>query len=144
MISPNTTLEAGGAPAPVVAISIKQPWAWLIVNGHKPVENRDWHASYRGPVLIHAGLAQPDLFKLRDIADTFDVKLPALKDMAFGAFIGRAEIVDCVTAHDSPFFDGPFGFVLANPVAFARPLPFRGSLGLFRPKLTASQLQALG
>jgi hypothetical protein len=37
-------------------LSIRQPWAWLIVNGHKPVENRDWATSFRGPVLIHAGL----------------------------------------------------------------------------------------
>ena len=37
------------------ALSIMQPWAWLIVNRHKPIENRSWHTNFRGHVLIHAG-----------------------------------------------------------------------------------------
>src|SRR5580765_3071606 len=37
------------------ALSIRQPWAWLIVNGHKPVENRSWPTKYTGKLLIHAG-----------------------------------------------------------------------------------------
>jgi hypothetical protein len=37
------------------ALSIKQPWASLIVNGHKDIENRDWPTNLTGPVLIHAG-----------------------------------------------------------------------------------------
>src|SRR5438045_8559495 len=37
------------------ALSIRQPWAWLIVNGHKPVENRSWSTKYTGKLLIHAG-----------------------------------------------------------------------------------------
>jgi hypothetical protein len=37
------------------AISIRQPWAWLIVNGYKDVKNRIWAANLRGRVLIHAG-----------------------------------------------------------------------------------------
>lgn len=37
------------------AISINQPWAWCIVNGYKPIENRDWATQFRGTVLIHAG-----------------------------------------------------------------------------------------
>jgi hypothetical protein len=37
-------------------ITIRQPWAHLIVNGSKNIENRTWPTSYRGPVLIHASL----------------------------------------------------------------------------------------
>ena len=29
------------------AISIRQPWAWLVVNGHKDVENRTWRTKHR-------------------------------------------------------------------------------------------------
>lgn len=39
-------------------LSIRQPWAWLIVNGHKDVENRTWDSYYRGPLLIHASSAK--------------------------------------------------------------------------------------
>ncbi len=37
------------------AISIRQPWAWLVVNGYKDIENRDWKTDYRGRILIHVG-----------------------------------------------------------------------------------------
>ena len=36
------------------AITIKQPWASLIVAGIKDIENRTWKTSFRGRVLIHA------------------------------------------------------------------------------------------
>jgi hypothetical protein len=37
-------------------ISIRQPWAPLIVSGIKDVENRTWRTNYRVLVLIHASL----------------------------------------------------------------------------------------
>lgn len=37
------------------ALTIQQPWAWAIVAGWKPVENRVWTTAYRGPLAIHAG-----------------------------------------------------------------------------------------
>lgn len=37
------------------ALSIKQPWAWLVSEGYKGVENRTWKTNYRGVFLIHAG-----------------------------------------------------------------------------------------
>ncbi|NBF09766.1 ASCH domain-containing protein [Pseudomonas sp. Fl4BN1] len=36
------------------ALSIRQPWAWLIIHGGKDVENRSWHTKYRGRFLVHA------------------------------------------------------------------------------------------
>jgi hypothetical protein len=41
----------------IKALSIRQPWAWLIVQGDKDIENRS--TTYRRRVLIHAG-KQPD------------------------------------------------------------------------------------
>lgn len=35
-------------------ISIMQPWATLIVLGHKKIETRSWNTKYRGEILIHA------------------------------------------------------------------------------------------
>jgi hypothetical protein len=37
------------------ALSIKQPWAWLIVSGHKDIENRNCPTRFRGRLLVHAG-----------------------------------------------------------------------------------------
>jgi uncharacterized protein (UPF0264 family) len=38
----------------VKALSIKQPWATLLVHGRKTIEVRRWRLNYRGPLLIHA------------------------------------------------------------------------------------------
>jgi hypothetical protein len=51
------------------------------------------------------------------------------------------EVVDCITTSDSPWFIGPFGFVLANPVAFAVTVPCKGRLGFFRPDCDLSALR---
>ena len=44
-----------GTPSSPIALSVRQPWAWAIVNGFKDVENRSWATAYRGPLLLHAG-----------------------------------------------------------------------------------------
>jgi hypothetical protein len=41
------------------AITVRQPWAWAITHG-KNVENRSRGTSYRGPLLIHAGVTWSD------------------------------------------------------------------------------------
>ena len=38
----------------MLALSIRQPWAWLIVHGWKDIENRTWRTRVRGRFLIHA------------------------------------------------------------------------------------------
>jgi hypothetical protein len=40
----------------VRALSVRQPWAWAIARGHKPVLNRSCDTDYRGPVAIYASL----------------------------------------------------------------------------------------
>ena len=102
------------------ALSIKQPWAWLIASGFKPIENRNWRypPRFRGPFLIHAG-KQPAVLDARfiELCRGRRIKIPA--DLPLGGIVGSAEIVDVVTASRSPWFFGPLGFVLRN----ARSLP---------------------
>ena len=120
------------------ALSIMQPWAWLIVNGHKDVENRTWATTYRGPILIHAGKAID-----RDCDAEIKTGCHPVTGMHFdfptlpfrwetGGIVGQADLVGVITIEEatSPWFVGPYGFVLRN----AKPLPFRpmrGMLGLF-------------
>lgn len=40
---------------PAKALSVKQPWAELILSGRKTVELRRWSAPYRGPLWLHTG-----------------------------------------------------------------------------------------
>ncbi len=129
---------------PTKALSIRQPWAWAIINAGKDIENRNWATKFRGPVCIHAakGMTRNEY----DDANEFIGRAVGRVDQAWldrwlgvtaapfllerGGIIGVAEIVDCVDASESPWFMGRFGFVLANvrPVPF---IPVRGSLGFF-------------
>ena len=47
----------------MIALSIRQPWATLIVTGRKNIENRTWKTDVRGRIYIHASRAKPKNFK---------------------------------------------------------------------------------
>ena len=120
------------------ALSVRQPWAWLIAQGYKTVENRTWATNYRGPLLIHAG-KKPDLTRseLDEIRRIFreegGIDIPA--DLPTGGIVGVVELVDCVQECADPddavwHEPGFWAWVLRD----ARPLPFQpvsGRLGLF-------------
>lgn len=130
----------------MIALSIRQPWAWLIVNGYKDIENRDWLTPYRGVFLVHAGkkctVADYDaamLFIEACVDPALVHQVPDIGELQLGGIVGQAELVDCVTRHPSPWFTGcdadtpggpAYGFVLQH----GKPLPFmpwKGRLGFF-------------
>lgn len=118
-------------PIPTRAISIRQPWAWLIAHGHKDIENRTWVAHHRGPFWIHAGKTF-DREGYEWVRATFpDLPMPHHLSFRRGGIVGRAILADVVEQSDSPWFFGPAGFVLedARPVRF---MEVRGQLGFFR------------
>jgi hypothetical protein len=122
------------------ALSIKQPWATLLLYGLKTIEVRSWPTARRGRVWIHAAR----------ISDTHEAAwnlLPVeLRKAArlMGGLLGTCEITDCVTyssqkafaADRSRHLNGPdwfrppvlYGFTMANPV----PMPFRPYPGWVR------------
>lgn len=117
-------------------LSIRQPFCWLIVHGHKLVENRDWSTEFRGRFVIHAGvsLVQRDYRETQAwVLDTTGIVVPDFTDLEQvprGGLVGAATLVGVVRDMDDPFFMGPFGFVLRD----ARPIPFvpcKGQLGWF-------------
>jgi hypothetical protein len=113
----------------VKALSIQQPWAWLICQGVKDIENREWTTDYRGFLLIHAG---KQMDKNIDWARfTLEgVEMPPTKDYELGGIVGYATLAKVVTQSESPWFRGKYGFVLTQrrTVPF---IPLRGQLGLF-------------
>ena len=115
------------------ALSIRQPWAYLIVNGFKDIENRDWHTGYRGSVIVHASKYSDDnsIWGAKDLMDRLGIPWPKRETMALGAIVGIVDIVDCVESSDSPWFAGRYGFVLANPRIVTPAIPYRGRLGLY-------------
>lgn len=110
------------------ALSIQQPWAWLIVNGYKDVENRDWSTRVRGRVAIHAG-KKIDEAGIHWVRRNFpEIGLPDV--YATGGIVGTADLVGCFDRLRSPWFQGRYGFVLHDAMPCAR-IPLRGQLGFF-------------
>ena len=123
----------------MIALSILQPWAWLIVNGYKDIENRRWHTKRRGDILIHAGKRwgseqRDDLMYVRDVFPA--IPLPDKFDL--GGIVVAATIIDCVDTSESLWFSGPFGFVLTRGRPSPAFVPLRGQLGFF--KVSSSEL----
>ncbi len=148
----------GAAPSGLRCLSIRQPWASLIVGGLpvfeitdsqsinlkgfalKDVENRMRPTRFRGRVQIHAGLTQAPFmetfkwFVEKGVAPIIALALLS-PQLPRGAIVGEVDIIDCVTESDSPWFVGPYGWVLANPEAYDKPIPCKGRLGFFTPDL---------
>jgi hypothetical protein len=114
------------------AISIRQPWAWLIVHGHKDIENRTWRTKHRGPILIHASktVDWEAVELVREILAEEGIDFPDDDALETGGIVGQAKILDCVSESDSEWFDGPYGFVIgpAEPMLF---IPCQGRPGVF-------------
>lgn len=118
------------------AISIRQPWASLIVHHGKDIENRDWASKHRGPLLIHAAATRKadEWWAAIELCNRIGIKFAELglkpSSVPMGGIIGMANMVGCVERSGSPWFVGRFGFELAD----VKPLPFmalKGQLGLF-------------
>lgn len=76
------------------ALSIRQPWAALIVHGLKTIEVRSWMTGKRGPILIHAAKRpDPDPAAWRWIATPELMTTASLS----GGVIGIVELTDCIT-----------------------------------------------
>ena len=113
-------------------ISLKQPWAWLMCNGLKDIENRKWRSNYRGRLLIHASKTWDQEgydFIQSHLENSERLLLPERYD--FGAIIGVVTMVDVVQYHKSKWFFGPWGFVFESPEFWEDPEPYRGKLGIF-------------
>ena len=123
-------------------LSIQQPWAWAIIHGPKRIENRSWGTSYRGLLLIHAGVSRS---RLGDYGNGE----PAAKRLAFGAIIGVCELVDCVPYEDLPgkvrigrFAEGPWCWLL-DDVRAVPPIPLKGRMGLFESDAVTISVEAM-
>jgi hypothetical protein len=118
------------------ALSFRQPWAELILQGRKTIDLRTWPTHYRGPLAIHA-------------SKTVEAKICAVYDidpasLVRGALVGTVEVVEMAPLDDETWEalrhqhlkPGPFpgdllGWRLTNPQRLAQPIPMRGRLGLF-------------
>jgi len=141
------------------ALSIKQPWAWLICAGYKDVENRNWwihmpplmnYPATPRRIYVHTGKTI-DKKALEWIANRIPKSLteefmlngaPVPGMLTTGAIIGEVDIVGCLYRHGeenpnySPWHEiGMYGLLLANPALYDKPIPCKGKLGFFEPDI---------
>lgn len=112
----------------VPALTIRQPWASLIVDGVKDVENRTWRTRYRGLMLVHAGSGR-DAEGIRTYGHL-------VKDLTPGAILGLVHLDDIVENDPSPWaLPGNLHWKLSRAERFDEPKFCSGKLGLWRPSL---------
>jgi hypothetical protein len=133
-------------------LTVRQPWAWAIIHGGKDVENRvrSIAGAYRGPVAIHASAKCPPREEFTAAADVIG-RLTGERPLIvppeqLGSIVGLVDLTDSHSVLDciEQQRDGDWlvcsawaerqgnHLVLANPRPLARPIPFRGGLGLRR------------
>lgn len=123
------------------ALSVREPWASLIVDGFKPVENRTWRTKHRGVILIHATHGTFKAFeenrrKVEAINADAALSLPKSTPYMGGAIIGSAVLVDIVERSDSRWHEpGCLGWLLGDAKRFDKPIPMPGALGLWEVTL---------
>lgn len=139
------------------ALSIRQPWAWLITRPDlvsaearaaavaaglvKDIENRTRRTNFRGRFLVVAskGMTWDEYTDCVAFAGARGVDLPPFNDLARGGIVGAVELVDCLPFSPSPWYMGYVALVLRNAV----PLPFtpvKGQLGFYDVPFTESEL----
>ena len=118
------------------ALTIKQPWAELIISSLKDVENRSRLTHFRGRFAVHAGLRRADFEDLGLEAMPKTLRKPI--EQAWerhsnpGRVIGTVELVDCVQDSRSPWaIEGYWHWVLRDAKPYARPIAATGQLNLW-------------
>lgn len=112
-------------------LTLHQPFAWLIVKGIKPWENRPWSTLMRGPLLIHAGKSVKWWKKIdAECKRNLWSLVPA--NYVMGAIVGAVNITDCIPVGDlagEPFAWGPYCMKCEGAVEFGEPIPWVGRQG---------------
>lgn len=127
------------------ALTVWQPWAWLIVHGHKDVENRKWkrkpsESLYGTRILIHAGkrkITKDDWAEfLQTVKDRKIKKYPKTPDdFDYGALIGSVRLVKVVRGFNSYWAAPGHDHWVLSDARRLRPVKFKGNRKLFDVKM---------
>ena len=120
-------------------LTIKQPWATLIMQRYKRFEFRSWQTKYRGDLLIHAGKGID-----KEAIKRLKKYLP--KELPLGKILGKVTLVDCVKMspefkeellkenrdiYTKSSFQENYGWQIDNVQVFEEPIEAKGHLSLW-------------
>lgn len=120
----------------VKALSFRQPWAALILEGRKTLDLRTWSTHYRGPLAIYASLeVEKEACRVHGVD---------IAQLTTGALIGIIDLVDVIPLGEAAynarqaehlggrrFRPGLYGWELTNPRPLDPPQVVKGRLNLF-------------
>lgn len=121
-------------------LTIKQPWATLIMQGDKRFEFRGWKTKYRGKLLIHAGKGVD-----KDAVERLKKYLPQI--LPSGKILGEVTLVDCIKCdqefkemcqkenkdiYAKSIFNENYAWKLSNVKKFEEPIEAKGHLSLWK------------
>lgn len=111
------------------ALSIKQPFAELILQGRKKIELRKWNTKFRGEFLIHASK-----IPVKEAMKKF-----GFSQLPVGCIIGKAKLINIKKYENNEQFKedsdlhlaseewGNYGFVLSD-IKRIKSIQFKGNL----------------
>ncbi len=122
-------------------LSLKQPYAELLVTGKKTIESRRWCTTFRGDFYIHAS-------KNIDIkaCEYFKINIDTVTK---GSIIGKANIYDVKKYQNNEEFILDknkhlslmknnnriiYGYLIKDALKFKNSIPYLGKLGFFEVK----------
>ena len=134
-------------------LTLKQPWATLVVLSVKRIETRSWGTFYRGPLAIHAAKRwtkadqrlcyEPPFYEFLGRNAPWELPLGAVLGIVFlhdcrfiwNSTDSRALNPNTLSEQERAFGDyanGRYAWVLTGAVAFPEPVPARGKLSLWQ------------
>lgn len=133
-------------------LTLRQPWAWMVVAGIKTIETRTWRTNYRGLVVIHASkkFGNEEKETIYRMARWSEFLNNALRSAIFdtGAIIGEANLEACFRFNNFETFEtlqekhccipvedyswaNRWGWELSLAKKYKQPIPIKGKLGLW-------------
>lgn len=125
-------------------LSLREPWATLIMENKKLIETRSWKTNYRGELYIHASSTRiPKGWKdnkgLMSLVD--------FNNLNFGNIICKCKLVDCIymtreyvedVKKNNPqeyicgeYNEGRYAWILEDIEALDTPIKVKGHLGIW-------------
>lgn len=120
-------------------LTIRQPWATLIMQGDKRFEFRSWKTTYRGEFLIHAGRTID-----KEARERLKKFLP--EELPTGKILGKVTLVNCIKCDENfkemclkenpevyakSTFTERYAFELENTEEFGEPIEAKGKLSFW-------------
>lgn len=131
----------------MLVLTLKQPYAWMVIHGSKDIENRSWvnalvnHLITRGESFaIHAGVSVRRDYYEQAVAyartQDPELRVPAREDLVLGAILGTVVPTEVFRPEDwlparRWHMRGQYGWALRDRTALPVPIPAKGKQGFW-------------